>query len=258
MSAPEPSSTDTVTPAPRSEVGGTSFLDLPLELREMIYDLCTPESVNRIYRLPFKTKPAVTGINLLQCSKQIAVEVSRRLMLWHSFWVFRFENPTGIDIDCSYVTSVLHDHALAKIQGLSLRFNFDPSAPAPGDVHGLEFLLKLESLRDLFVDFELDFTSIRTPAKNSIDLNNTLFITGLLVCVLSHIPRTVERITWNLYPPGTKNSSRTLIQLAERYKNVRGSAYTSQEDTQTRGDFGKSLYLEEPPRIVLTTTTIVD
>jgi len=234
MSAPKPSSIGTVNPAEESEVGGTSFLDLPLELREMIYDLCAPKSTRmRFYTVPFQSKPVVTGITLLRCSKQIYNEVYQRLKLNDSTWTLEVPPPSlavasRIDVDCSLTKHGLHDLALAKIRWFVLRFKLTTNSPTSFCVMGLESLLKLKSIWSLAVELDLDpglEGSVHKPWCNS---ENMPFLIGFVICVLSYIPRSVSHITWYLWDSGRASGRRRnddLTFLAEKYKFVKGSAY---------------------------------
>lgn len=201
MSAPKPSSTGTVSPAQRFEVGGTSFLDLPPELRVMIYDLCAPEIWATPYYVPFQAKPAVTGLNLLQCSKQIHNEVSPRLRLWDSSWILRVESATmpqgtTTSVDCSFLMSSLPGVTLARITKLQLSFLVDASTHATFGVYGLRFLLKMKSLRSLTISLMLWDIPLGNAIQQSSDLENLPFVTGLVIRVLSHVPLSVSILIW--------------------------------------------------------------
>ncbi|TIA30326.1 hypothetical protein D6C79_09696 [Aureobasidium pullulans] len=58
--------TNTATSGHTMHTGGTSFLDLPLELRIMVYDLAIPNDYSWNFRMTGKPRTAVKGINLLQ------------------------------------------------------------------------------------------------------------------------------------------------------------------------------------------------
>jgi len=237
MSAPNSSSTGTITPPQQCNTGGTSFLDLPLELREMIYDLCAPKEKRRSFRLPLITELSVKGINLLRCSKQVHDEVARRLDLWESTWILILSSPslpveTSPDIDCSLAMSCLHDLALAKIRSLGLILDLDTSTPATFGVYGLEVLLKFTSLNYLNVHLHVNYGRkyhTRSPVTKS-DLANLPFFTGLVVRLLSHVPTSVPHVGWFMYYPGiTSEAQDTFRKVVQQYKSVRGSAYISQE-----------------------------
>jgi len=245
MSASEPSSTGTVNPAEKSEVGGTSFLDLPLELREMIYDLCAPKPLlPSSYQLPLQSKPVVSGMNLLRCSKQIHNEISQHLDIWSSSWSIWFEpatlTPFGTELSCSRAMSGLYDLALAKIKSLRIYLHLTIDAHAMSAIHGLEVLLKLKSLHYVSFSIVLGHNCASILTKESTDPKDLPFITGWVVHALSHIPTSVPVVIWCLLDSKDfRESGKSLEEIAEKYKSVRGSAYTSQQNTQARGGFGK-------------------
>ena len=238
MSAPEPSSTGTVNPAEKSEVGGTSFLDLPFELREMIYDLCALKPwLSPSYELPLQSKPVVSGMNLLRCSKQIHNEISQRLDIWSSRWELWLRpstlTPFGTEMNCSLAMSGLHDLALAKIRYLQIFIKITTDTPAVSGIHGLEVLLKLKSLRYLCIAIFLDHSCASIMTKESSHPKHIPFITGLVVHALSHIPTSVPGVIWCLVDPkNSQDLGKSLREIAEKYKSVRGSAYTSQQNTR--------------------------
>jgi hypothetical protein len=238
MSVPELSSTGTIAPAQQSDVGGTSFLDLPLELREMIYDLCAPKRFNPFLHLPFQSKPVIAGINLLLSSKQIQAEVSQRLNIWTSIWILKIQSCTPSVgpitlINCPLAMSGLHDLALAKIRTLGLQFEITTYTPVISGIHGLESLLKLKSLYVLTTTLTVKSDRVFLKIKDLNELMNLPFITGFVIHVLSHIPTSVKGIGWYFYASGVVfegGGNITLGEIAERYKSVRGSAYTSQPE----------------------------
>lgn len=193
----------------------------------------------------------VAGIRLLQCSRQIHNEVSQRLTTCRTIWVVRLVPPSttakdSCGMDCSLAMSGLHELALAKIKALHFRLRITASTDAVFSLCGLEVLLKLKSLRDIIVVLELDIYAILVIEEMS-DLENVPLVTGLVIRLLSHIPRSVRSLGWQI----NYRSSRPepvfyefLKQLATKYKSVRGSAYTSQQTTRTQGDISKSLHLE--------------
>jgi hypothetical protein len=218
--------------AQRSEISGTSFLDLPPELREMIYDLCAPKAARTtFYDLPLQSKPEIMGINLLRCSKQIHNEVSRRLRLWESTWFLRVEH--SIDLNCSFAMFGLHDLAVAKIDHLYLSFHLDTSSNTTFDIRGLEALLKLRSLNVLVIIFYLDTGPTGSTIEEPSDIENMPLITGLVMRVLSHVPASVWRISWHLKHPSIPIGQYCdlLDKLAKKYKSLRGSAYTIEQNS---------------------------
>ncbi|KAH0287346.1 hypothetical protein M436DRAFT_67491 [Aureobasidium namibiae CBS 147.97] len=247
MSAPKPSSTGTVNPAEKSEVGGTSFLDLPLELREMIYDLCVPKKRGTQYFcLPVQpqSKPVVVGIGLLRCSKQIYNEISQRLWLWKAIWQVSFAHPPkqaelSTVLDCSLAMSSLHDLAIAKIQDLHIKFSINTSTDATLRVCGLEVLLKLKSLWILSIFIELTTSPNDPPIRGASDLENLPLVTGLVIRVLSHIPTSIKHVGWHIYHGSIPRRKYCpfLQHLASQYESLRGSAYASQQtQAQAQGD----------------------
>lgn len=204
----------------------------------MIYDLCAPKSrCKSYYVVPTHSKPAVAGINLLLCSKQIHVEVSQRLRLWDATWTLYIPPPSPsveiiTDIDCLFAMSGLHDFALAKIRYLGLRLDLITKTPASFGVHGLEVLLKLTSLQNIYCQFHLRSSSPITAIKTLSDLETMPFLTGLIAHVLSHIPKAVRYVGWHLHYPGItpEGNNTALMKIVERCKSVRGSAYKSQPE----------------------------
>lgn len=251
MSAPGSSSIGTLSHAQQAEVGGTSFLDLPLELREMIYDLCAPKRCHfeNFYNIIFRSKLVITGIRLLRCSRQIHNEVSQRLAVWGSTWVLRLVLPPTLaehscGLDCSLAMSGLHDLALAKIETLHFRLTITPGTHATFSLCGLEALLKLKSLYEIIVVLELDTSHDIPVMKGMSDLENLPLVTGLVIRILSHIPISVRHIGWQINYRSNQPQPvycDLLRQLAAKYKSLRGSAYTSEQDTQAQGDLGESL-----------------
>jgi hypothetical protein len=223
--------------AQQSGVSGTSFLDLPPELREMIYDLCTLKRATSCHTVPFKSKPMVTGINLLRCSKQVHNEVSHRLRLWDAVWSFLFILPSvpmepNADMNSSLAVSHLHNCALAKIKNSFLEFKITTDTASTFDVRDLEFLLELKSVWFLHIFVDLKSSSPSIARKQLSDLENMLVVTGLVVCVLSHIPASVFSVEWYLYQNNRPlRGNDTLSRIAEQYKYVRGSAYTAQQNS---------------------------
>jgi hypothetical protein len=244
MSVPELSSTGTLAPAQQSGVGGTSFLDLPLELREMIYDLCAPRfvGVERYYRIPLQSKPVVTGINLLRCSKQVHNEVSQRLRLWRMTWLLSSprvselkEHSTGLDF--SLAMSGFHDLALAKIRSLHVSFNMTSSTDGTLGICGLEVLLKLKSLDHIAIFLCLKTDSAYPPIRGSSDLEKLPSVTEFVFCCLSHIPTSVGYVGWYIQHSSIQSSIYRvcdyLEKLATKYESHRGSAYTSQPNSNS-------------------------
>lgn len=87
------SPTSVVAHGYESATGGTCFLDLPLELRRMIYDLSMADQHEWKFPLPGQPKSRVMGINLLQSCKQIRQETHSRV--WNRGWPLWFPADTS-------------------------------------------------------------------------------------------------------------------------------------------------------------------
>ena len=243
MSVSKSSSTSNVAHAQQSDIGGTSFLDLPLELREMIYDLCAPKhGLSPLHNLPLESKPVIMGINLLQCSKQIYNEVSERLRLWDSVWTLRSMSPHAstqptTEADISLAMSVLHDSALAKIRILHLAFHIGKNTHAMLGMYGLEVLLRLKSLSILCVVLVLESLSSITATKGSYHLKNRPFITGFVTHILPYIPCRVPQVVWCMIDSDNLmkglEDGNIMEDIAGKYKSVKGSAYMSQQNSNS-------------------------
>lgn len=251
MSALKSSSTGTVAHAQQTEVGGTSFLDLPLELREMIYDLCVPKKRDiQYFNLPFEpqSKPVVVGVSLLRCSKQIHNEISQRVRLWDGWRVSFGYSPKHAEhstvFDCSLAMSCLHDLALAKPSNLYLSFRMNTKTEPMLRVCGFEVLLKLKSLRNLSIFVYLTTSPKDPPIRGASDLEDLPLVTGLVIRVLSHIPTSVGRVGWHIFHGSIQTNKYCpfLEQLASKFESHRGSAYTSHPSTRATRDIGKSLH----------------
>lgn len=225
--------------ARQSEISGTSFLDLPLELREMIYDLCAPKPDRPLYiHLPLQSKPVIMGINLLRCSKQIHNEVSQRLDLWND-WSCEFSSPSlpenaRPEIDCSLALLSLNDLTLAKITDLDFRFNLGIDTPTTFNIQGLEVLLKLKSLEYFYVNLRVEFSNTGAITTKLIDQVNLPFVKGIVVHIIAHVPTSVRHIGWFISCPRfTLEGSKLLNKVVKQYKSVQGSAYVLQEDSDS-------------------------
>ena len=229
----------------------------------MIYDLCVPRVLGLNFEMPLQSKPVVVGINLLQCSKQIYIEVSQHLRLWDSLWTFRTKPPALCtryiaEVDFSLAMSGLHDLALARNQSLDLTFYITTVTPPTFGIYGLEVLQKCKSLYFLDIFLRLETGSTRSVIEGTRDLSNLLSVTGFVVRLLSHIPPSVDWLSWFLFRGPGLEDHEALRKIVDQYKFLRGSAYTPQQDTQAQGDLGKSLHSGKLPQFVLTTTITVD
>jgi hypothetical protein len=202
----------------------------------MVYDLCIPKKKRSpFYNLPLQSKPIVAGINLLWCSRQIYNEVSQRLRLWNSHWRFRMAIPStpvesATEVNCSLAMSDLHDLALARIRYLHLDFRTTTNPLTTFGLHDLKTLLKLKSLICIIINLHMDTVGLTANALNN--LETSLFVTGFVVRVFSHIPTFVETVGWYIYYPGDPwGRGDTLRKIAEQYKSVKGSAYTVQQNS---------------------------
>jgi hypothetical protein len=221
--------------AQQREIRGTSFIDLPPELREMIYDLCAPKREPSFYYLPLQSKPVVVGVSLLRCSKQIYNEVSRRLCIWNSAWKLRFRPSLelGTEVDLQRALSGLHDHALAKIRYLYVQSRMNKSTHATLGIYGLEVLLKLKSLGFVSMALILDSDAASVAIKSSSDLKNLPFITGFVLHMLPYIPTSVLNVCWCVIKSDStfEDDDDILYKIAKQYKSLQGSAYTTEQSS---------------------------
>jgi hypothetical protein len=203
-----------------------------------VYDLCAPKRSREFYSLPLRSKPAVAGITLLQCSKQIHNEVSQRLGLWdyRTRWYLRFDLSVSTEhstnLNFSFNNCGLHNLALAKIKDLKLSFDFAINVNATFSVCGLVELLKLKSLWHVNVFVYLKSDPAGPVIKELSDLEDLPLITGLVIRILSHLPASVTYVGWYINYSCIESSSRYcdfLEKLGEKYKSVQGSAYTVQQ-----------------------------
>jgi hypothetical protein len=205
----------------------------------MIYELRALKHCHeRCFNLPLQSKPAIMGINLLRCSKQIHNEVSRRLGLWDSTWALDLSSPSSsvepiTDLSILLAKSGLHDLALAKIDILCLRFNITTNTPAAFDFHGLEGLLRLKSLTILCITLYFNIDGISLGTEDLERPKNLTFVTEAVMRILAHVPTSVEAIGWWTHPGETLylEGNAILNAIAEKHKYARGSAYTSLQNS---------------------------
>ncbi|KAH0369267.1 hypothetical protein KCU65_g3372, partial [Aureobasidium melanogenum] len=223
------SSTGTIADDRETSIGGTSFLDLPLELRLMVYDLSIARIQTSKFPLPGQPKPHVSGINLLQSCKQIRKETHERI--WRRSWTvdLPLSNPSGHDsIDLNLAMSSLNDLTLAKIDMLKLHFDIDPNSVSWGPIN-LEKLSALKSLLMLRIVISIGRPTEMTKIEPE-DFGKSVFITGLVTQILPQIARGVRFFHlaigyWDsdcVYRISTK-----LGPLIKKYECLRGLACES-------------------------------
>ncbi|CAD0114277.1 unnamed protein product [Aureobasidium uvarum] len=237
MSIPRSSSARTIIHVNGSFIGGTCFLDLPLELRTMVYDLSILKQQRWAFPLPGQPKAKVMGINLLQSCKQVRQELYDRI--WIKTWYISFPFPSdrvdGPSIDLSYAVSRLNTEALANVTALHLNVDI---ARKPYSVFGLidlQILAVFKSLIRVFVCFELGHIDQAQPEDQMAAMTKEIpLLTGYLVQMLIQTPKHVT-VAWFLrYRDGPRKSSEFvhptwvgLGDLVERYKDLRGLVYKS-------------------------------
>ncbi|THW95376.1 hypothetical protein D6C90_00839 [Aureobasidium pullulans] len=171
-------------------MGGTSFLDLPLELRTMVYDLAIPKDYRWNFRMPGKPKTVVKGINLLQSCRQVRQETQDRVWC-HSLCIDCNESL----VNMGAVMSGLNSTALAKIPIVRLSITIDPDASSSWGPIDLTVLSDAKLL--YMLDLEIDWSNLKrcsfTPSKD------TAFFTGLVIQIMTQIPQHVKYVFWNLY-----------------------------------------------------------
>ncbi|KAH0022488.1 hypothetical protein KCU78_g5748, partial [Aureobasidium melanogenum] len=220
------STSTVVTHGSQSATGGTCFLDLPLELRTMIYDLSIPKHQPFICPLPDYPKPKVKGINLLQSCRQIRQETVGRV--WNKCWDIWLPLREQYDrdsINISLALSHLHDSALAQIFCMNLFIEIDPTTlPTFGPVN-LQKLAAFKSLKSLHVLVNVGTRTSSTAFKVQQDLEKTVFLTGLVTQILPQVPKEVIYLSWHLqyYEDSMTHSSEALKFIAEKYKYMQGS-----------------------------------
>lgn len=205
--------------------GGTSFLDLPLELRIMVYDLAIPNDYSWNFRMPGKPKTVVKGINLLRSCRQVRAETSNRI--WNRGLCIGFVTSP---IDMEFAMSGLNSSALAKLVHITISFNIDPDALSPWGPIDVKALSNLKSL--FIVRLNVNWGSYKK--QTSLDLSSELvFLTGFTIQILTQIPEHVRIVHWNVFycAKGMKSQYSDVLEvLATKYKSLRGSAYKSQAE----------------------------
>lgn len=217
--------TNTATSGHTMHTGGTSFLDLPLELRIMVYDLAIPNDYRWNFRMPGKPKTVVKGINLLRSCRQVRAEVSNRV--WRRLLSIDF-NTSSFNMRAA--TSALNDSALAKIPIVRLSITIDPDALSSCGAIDLTGLSSFKSLSSLVLNIMWMSPKTRKSFEPSID---TTFFTGLVIQTMTQIPRHKPYVYWTLYyydECDRFQSSDVLEVLARKYKSLRGFAHESQTD----------------------------
>ncbi|THV77091.1 hypothetical protein D6D28_00611 [Aureobasidium pullulans] len=206
-------------------MGGTSFLDLPLELRIMVYDLAIPKDYRWDFRMPGKPKTVVKGINLLRSCRQVRAEVSDRV--WRRLLSIEF-NTSSFNMRAAM--STLNDSALAKIPIVRLSITIDPDALSSWGWIDLTGLSSLRSLSTLILN--IIWTSPKTR-KSFEPSNDTTFFTGLVIQTMTQIPQRRPYVSWRLHYYNEHKElehSKILEDIAAKYKCLRGFAYKSQTD----------------------------
>lgn len=212
----------------QSATGGTCFLDLPRELREMIYDLSIPEFPRSQFPLPGKPKLQVPGINLLQSCKQIRQETHGRI--WFRSWTVRLRllgqvETSSIDVDLDFALSSVHDLTLVKIRSLTMFVDIEPDSLSWGPVN-LRKLSMLKSLTVITMVITVGTYEKIMMAKSE-DLYKSVFLTGIVAQILPQIPRHVRYFNMSLtyYDADRKyRHSEAFDHLVKRYECLRGSA----------------------------------
>ncbi|KAH0339061.1 hypothetical protein KCU81_g7419, partial [Aureobasidium melanogenum] len=206
-----------------TSIGGTCFLDLPFELREMIYDLSVPNKWQREFPLPGGPKTAVMGINLLRSCKQIRQETHDRV--WHAGWTIRFPlNSSSVNLRSA--TSAMSDLALAKIRILHLYITINPNALCPWGPIDLEILSSFKTLGGVAIVVNWGRPGQRTSIKPAEDPSESVFLTGLVTQILPQIPQRVSTVFWDFCIWGDKiHVSEALETIAKKYEHLQGSNY---------------------------------
>ncbi|THY95983.1 hypothetical protein D6C92_04132 [Aureobasidium pullulans] len=194
-------------------MGGTSFLDLPLELRIMVYDLAIPKDYRWDFRMPGKPKTVVRA------------EVSDRV--WRRLLSIEF-NTSSFNMRAAM--STLNDSALAKIPIVRLSITIDPDALSSWGWIDLTGLSSLRSLSTLILNIIWTSPKTRKSFEPSID---TTFFTGLVIQTMTQIPQRRPYVSWRLHYYNEHKElehSKILEDIAAKYKCLRGFAYKSQTD----------------------------
>ncbi|KAH0384715.1 hypothetical protein KCU92_g4207, partial [Aureobasidium melanogenum] len=216
-------STDTVANDCEISIGGTCFLDLPLELREMIYDLSMPHKWHMEFPLPGEPKIGVMGINLLRSCKQIRQETHARV--WFAGWTIGFPSNAS-SVNLRSATSAMNDLALAKIRTLNLDITIGPDALSPWGPIDLEILPSFKALCHLNIVVYWGRPGQRTSIKPAEDPSESVFLTGLVIQILPQIPQRVLIVMWDLFIWGDKlHVSQALESIAKKYEHLQGSNY---------------------------------
>ncbi|CAD0098488.1 unnamed protein product [Aureobasidium mustum] len=218
----------------QSRTGGTCFLDLPLELRTMVYDLCMPDNDEWEFPLPGQPKAKVMGINLLRSYKQIRQETQGRV--WYNSLRVRFPLPKESDtsvIDLEIATSSLYDEALAKVTWLELDIEVDPDDLSSCGLICLERLSSFRSLWAISIDIWWGTRDRIRIFKPCDDPTKTTFLKGLVIQLLLQIPRRFKDVYWGLFIPkeDREDLDKALELIAKEYKFLQGAHYERKVDT---------------------------
>lgn len=235
MSTPSSSSVAMATQTPSSNSLGTGFLDLPFELRKMIYDLCFEKSPTWNYPLPGDPRPVVPGINLLRVCRQIYND--RSGYIWRNDWMIYFPLKKRLEQDtspmnCTYAMSCLHLAALANLRSVFLLTSVHQNSQELWGPVDLRVLYELKSLSMLSIFVNFGSYNRRVDSQKMTSIEESPFLTGFIIQAISQIPRSSCWVTWHLYywdTDGKRRSSLALANLAEKYKALRGSSYALSE-----------------------------
>lgn len=244
------SSTDTIGPHHGSRTGGTCFLDLPLELRTMIYDLSLPRP--HLYTFPLRDKPKakVKGINLLRSCRQIREETQDRI--WSRHWIIQFPlGPSGDKtaplIDFNHALSGLTTEALAKISLLQLSINLThKQCSSIANPPNLQVLTELRSLLYFGICFSLGhpFEDL-SPDQMETAIKEMPLLTGVMIQILMQIPKHLH-MYWSVCYHSRRSPRPSglihiqLNDLAERYKTLKGSAYDPKIKNSSHESYGET------------------
>ncbi|KAG9683673.1 hypothetical protein KCU95_g12520, partial [Aureobasidium melanogenum] len=217
------SSTGTVAHGSGTSISGTCFLDLPLELRTMVYDLSIPQLQRWDFPSPGEPKAKVLGINLLQTCKQIRQETHGRV--WHAGWTIKFPLDAS-SVNLRSATSAMSDSALAKIRILHLYIRINPNALCPWGPIDLEILSSFKTLDGVTIVVDWGRPGQIMSIKPAEDPSESVFLTGLVIQILPQIPQRVLTVLWDLNIWGDKfHVSDALETIAKKYEHLQGSNY---------------------------------
>ncbi|KAK6003669.1 hypothetical protein QM012_009440 [Aureobasidium pullulans] len=206
----------------QSATGGTCFLDLPFELRTMVYDLSMSNRYDWRFPSPGQPKPTVLGINLLRTCRQIRHETQGRV--WYIELPLE-DQSDKTSIDIGLALTCMPDAALARIVWISLTVVIDPSTLSVLGPINLQGLTTLKTLRTLHIYISVGTLQKIAGAKTRQDLENTVILTGLVTQMLPQIPKEVY-VDWGLLYRDKDSGSRYsdgLLPIAEKFKCLRGS-----------------------------------